>query len=66
LAGEVALAELALDDDQGHALARHFDGVGMAELVRREAPAHPRPRLRCAGVSRGRPQLPNVGRASPR
>jgi hypothetical protein len=34
------VAELALDDDQRHAFARHLDGVGVAELVRREAPAH--------------------------
>ena len=27
------MAELALDHIQGHALARHLDGVGMAELV---------------------------------
>src|SRR5215211_3255403 len=37
---EVGVAELALDDDQRHALAGHLDGVGVAELVRREAPAH--------------------------
>jgi len=34
------LAELALDDDQRHALARHLDRVGMAQLVSREAPSH--------------------------
>jgi hypothetical protein len=34
---EVAAAELALDDDQRHAFTRGFDGVGMAELMRREA-----------------------------
>jgi hypothetical protein len=32
-------AELALDDDQRHALARQFDGVGVPQLVRREAPS---------------------------
>ena len=32
------MAELALDDDQRHALAGHLDGVGVAELVRCEAP----------------------------
>src|SRR5215210_5958926 len=37
---EVGVAELALDDDQRHALAGHFDGVGVAELVRREASPH--------------------------
>jgi hypothetical protein len=34
------VAELALDDDQRHAFARHLDGVGVTKLVRREAPAH--------------------------
>jgi hypothetical protein len=37
---EVAFAELALDDDQRHAFARPFDGVGVPKLVWREAPAH--------------------------
>jgi hypothetical protein len=32
--------ELALDDDQRHALASHLDGVGVAELVRRKAAPH--------------------------
>jgi hypothetical protein len=35
---EVAVAELALDDDERHAFARHLDGVRVAELVRREPP----------------------------
>src|SRR5215217_9435650 len=35
---EVGVAELALDDGQWHAFAGHFDGVRVAELVRREAP----------------------------
>ena len=35
---EVAVAELALDDDQRHALARQLDGVRVAQLVRRKAP----------------------------
>jgi site-specific recombinase XerD len=30
---EVAVAELALDDDQWHAFARHLDGVGVPELA---------------------------------
>ena len=47
---EVAVAELALDDDQRDAFARHLDGVGVAELVRREAPAD-------AGARRGVAQL---------
>jgi hypothetical protein len=37
---EIAVAELALDDDQWHAFARHFDRVGVAELVRRESAPH--------------------------
>jgi hypothetical protein len=32
------MAELALDDDQRHALAYELDGVGVPELVGREAP----------------------------
>jgi hypothetical protein len=36
------VAELALDDDQRHAFASHLDGVCVAELVRREAPADTR------------------------
>ena len=35
---EVAVAELALDDDQRHALARELNSMGVPELVRREAP----------------------------
>jgi hypothetical protein len=35
---EVAMAQLALDDNQGHALAREPNGMGVPELVRREAP----------------------------
>ena len=40
------MAELALDYVQRHALAGHLDGVGVAELVWREAPAHPGRRVR--------------------
>jgi hypothetical protein len=32
--------ELALDDDQRYALARHLDGVCVSELVRSEAAAY--------------------------
>ena len=32
---EVAVAELALDDDQRHTFASHLAGVRVAELVRR-------------------------------
>ena len=37
---EVAVSELALDDDQRDAFAGHLDGVGVSELVRCEASAH--------------------------
>jgi len=48
---EVAVAELALDDDERHALVRHLDGVGVAKLVRREAPTNARGRSRAAQLS---------------
>jgi hypothetical protein len=32
------VAELALDDDERHALPRELDGMGVPELVGREAP----------------------------
>ena len=38
---EVGVAELALDDVERDALAREFDGVGVAELVRRKPSPHP-------------------------
>jgi hypothetical protein len=34
---EVAVSELALDDDQPDAFASHLDGVSVPQLVRREA-----------------------------
>jgi hypothetical protein len=34
---DLLVAELALDDDQRHALAGHLDGVRVAQLVRRKA-----------------------------
>ena len=34
------MAELALDDDQRHAVAGHLDGVRVPELVRRKASPH--------------------------
>jgi hypothetical protein len=37
---EVGVAELALDDDQRHALAGHLDGVRVAQLVWRKASPH--------------------------
>jgi hypothetical protein len=36
---EVRVAELALNDVERHALARHLNGVGVAQLVGREAAA---------------------------
>jgi hypothetical protein len=38
---EVAVAELALDDNQRHAFVRHLDSVRVTKLVRRKAPANP-------------------------
>jgi len=37
---EVGVPELALDDVQRDAFASHLDGVRVAQLMRREAPAH--------------------------
>ena len=39
---EVAVTELALDDDQRHALVGHLDRMRVAELVGREATTHAR------------------------
>ena len=36
---EIAVAQLALDDNRWHALARELDGMGVPELVGRKAPA---------------------------
>lgn len=33
------MAELALDDDRGHAFASELDGVRVPELLRRDAPS---------------------------
>ena len=52
------MAELALDDDQRHAFACHFDGVGVAELAWREASA----RSGCGG---GTSELRTCGRGCP-
>ena len=38
------MAELALDDDERDSLVGHLDGVGVAELVGREAPTNARAR----------------------
>jgi hypothetical protein len=37
---EVCVAELALDDVERHAFARHLDRVRVAKLMWGEAPAH--------------------------
>jgi hypothetical protein len=37
---EVAVAELALDHDERHALVSHLDGVCVSKLMRGEPPAH--------------------------
>lgn len=47
---EVGVPELALDDVQWHALAPHLDGVGVTQLVRREAAPD-------GGLRGGAPQL---------
>ena len=47
---EVGVSELSLDDVQGNALAGEFDCVGVAELMRREAPAHTGLEGQAAGV----------------
>jgi hypothetical protein len=54
---EVAVAELTLDDHERHAFARHLHGVGVAELVGREAAAH---------AGRGAAQLRAGGCGRPR
>jgi hypothetical protein len=36
-AGDAKVGVLALDDDQRNAFVRHLDGMGVSELVRREA-----------------------------
>ena len=55
---EVGVAELALDDDQRHALAGHLDGVRVAQLVRREASPH-------AGLAGDAAQLASARRRPP-
>jgi hypothetical protein len=60
---EVGVPELALDDDQRHAVAGHLDGVRVAELVRRKASPHPGPRGRRGAVPSGRRRLSTAVRA---
>ena len=45
------MTELALDDDERHALVGHLDRAGVTELVGREAPTHARGRGRAAQLS---------------
>jgi hypothetical protein len=40
---EVSVPELALNDEQRHAFARHLHRVGVSELMRREPASHTRP-----------------------
>jgi hypothetical protein len=42
--GQVSVAELALDNEQGHTLSRHLDGMGVEQLIGREATPHTRSR----------------------
>jgi hypothetical protein len=56
--------ELALDDDQRHALAGHLDGMRVAQLVWREASPHPGlagDAARLAAGGGGRPGPPSGG-----
>ena len=55
---EVAVAELALNDDERHAFASHLDGVGVAQLMRGEPSADTRGR-------RGAPKLSSSGGGRP-
>ena len=57
------MAELPLYDVERDAFAGHLDGVGVAELVRREAASHPGPRRWCAGARRGPRRVTSGGRA---
>ena len=55
------MSELALNDDQRDALARHLDGVGVAELVRRESSADAAVWRSCSRVAAGDQPRPRVG-----
>ena len=55
---EIAMSELALDNDQRNAFAGHLDGVGVPELVRGEAPPH-------AGSGGSPAQIGSRGRVGP-
>jgi hypothetical protein len=62
---EVAVAELALDDDQRNAFVRHLDGVRVAQLVRGEARRTPA-RAAVDADRRGLRRSPSAVRASRR
>jgi hypothetical protein len=48
---DVAVPELALDDDERHALVSHLDGVCVTELMGCEAPTNARRRGGAAQLS---------------
>ena len=51
---EIGVTELALDDVERYAFARHFNGVRVAELMRRKAAPDAGPRSQAAKLcSRG-------------
>ena len=60
------MAELALDDDERHALARELDGMGVPELVGRKAPPDAAPvavlrkSARTAALDQCRPRVGRV------
>ena len=47
------MTELTLDDPERHSFAGHLDSVGVAELMRSEAPAPPRDRRESSQLSAG-------------
>jgi hypothetical protein len=59
---EVAVGELALDDDQRDGLVRHLDRVSVAELIARSAAARPRA-PRSVADPRGRRRSTTVAHA---
>jgi hypothetical protein len=61
---EVAVAKLALDDDERHSFASHLDRVGVTQLMRSDGER--RPRARCLEVRSGRRRWTTGGPASDR
>ena len=61
---EVAVAELALDDDERDALVGHLDGVPQPELMRCEASANARGLRPCGATRRARRPLTMLARVS--